>query len=171
MSRLLNIAGIVFAASLFSQTSMATGADTPVRLDFRDIVVADGKPKEAAAAFDGREVELVGFMTPAPDEEAAPFLVLVGARLSKCPYCEPEASEEKLPYVLVYPSDEDDLVFSPLRVRVVGKLEIGLEYDPVFGLPNEVRLVEAVIERDKIAQRPRFRGSTNVTVDVPLDGD
>lgn len=171
MRHLFSTVGIALAASLFFQSNVATGADMPVRVDFRDIVLADGKPKEAAAVLDGNQVELVGFMTPAPDEEKAPFLVLVGARLSNCPYCEPEASEEKLPYVLVYPADDDDLVFSPLRVRVLGELEIGLKYDPVFGLPNEVRLVEAVIERDKSAERPRFRGSTNVTVDVPLDGD
>lgn len=171
MGLLLNTVRVALAAAMVFQASAATAADPPVRIDFRDIVLADGKPKEVAATLAGQRVELVGFMTPAPDEASAPFLVLVGARLSNCPYCEPEASEEKLPYVLVYPADEHDLVFSPLRVRVVGELELGLEYDSVFGLPNEVRLVEAMIERDKSAERPRFRAASNVTVDVPVDGD
>ena len=160
-------AGLVIAgiAALTPSASLATTAkaeaaataavnERPVFVQFRDLFARGGKPSEAAVALSGRRVVMTGFSTPPPTMES-PFLVFVGAPTNFCPYCSSIHEEDHLPYVLIYPENEEVPIFGlSARILVTGTLQASHDYDPFYGIHNDVRILDATIARDERAINP-----------------
>ena len=159
--------GLVIAgfAALIPSESRATAAkadaattavehERPIFVQFRDLFARGGKPSETAAALSGRRVIMTGFSTPPPTLES-PFLVFVGAPTNFCPYCSSIHEEDHLPYVLIYPENEEIPVFGlSARILVTGTLQASHDYDSFYGIHNDVRILDARITRDDRAINP-----------------
>ncbi len=124
-------------------------------VQMRDLFTLRGKPSPTAVELSGRHVELAGFLAPAPDEQS-PFLVLVGAPTSFCPYCTTVDERDHLPFVLVYPSEEFDRtgLADNARVRVIGQMSASHGYEDTYGIHNDIRILSAEVVRDVRAVNP-----------------
>ncbi len=142
------------SASQAEKTGSAAPNQQPVFVQFRDLFARGGKPSDTAVALSGRQVVMTGFTTPPPTHES-PFLVFVGAPTSFCPYCSSIHEEDHLPYVLIYPEDEDVPIFGlNARILVTGTLQASHDYDPFYGIHNDVRILDAMVTRDERAINP-----------------
>lgn len=141
-------------AAKVETANTAAENERPIFVQFRDLFGRGGKPSEAAVALSGRRVVMTGFSTPPPTMES-PFLVFVGAPTNFCPYCSSIHEEDHLPYVLIYPENEEVPIFGlSARILVTGTLQASHDYDPFYGLHNDVRILNATVTRDERAINP-----------------
>lgn len=149
-----------------------TSERAPTPVQFRDLFIAGGKPSPGAIGLSiaRRSISLAGFFAP-PPPGGSPFQVLVGAPTETCPYCTTIDDKEHLPFVLVYGADGQPVSFPPsTRVRVTGRIDTGHENEDVFGIHNDVRIVDAVIVRDARTRRASAPQGARPKVD-PLGAD
>lgn len=139
--------------------SAEAAADEVYHLQFRDLFIAGGKPSRTATALSGKTIELVGFLAP-PPEETSPFYVLVGAPTTFCPYCTTANEQDHLPFVLIYADQVPEGMGLRTRLRVSGRLDAGHTYEGVYGIHNDLRLLDAKIERDARSTRRQARAET-----------
>lgn len=148
---------MVLLAGPASAEQVVAAAPQPASssLLFRDLFGRDMAPSPRAQAIAGSEtsISLLGFAAPSPIENA-PYLVLVGAPAQFCPYCSVPEDQDQMPYLLVYPEGEVERFGQRVRLKVVGKLEVGLAYDEALGLPNAMRIRGARVVRDQKAGNP-----------------
>lgn len=124
----------------------------PVYVQFRDLFDHKGKPSPRAVALAGRTIEMIGFVADPPSDDS-PFMVFVGSPSEFCPYCSSIDEEDHLPYVLVYTDAPLDRVSATTRIRVTGRLQASHDYEPAYGLHNDVRLWEATVVYDQGVRR------------------
>ncbi|MEO0764349.1 MAG: hypothetical protein AAFZ09_21530, partial [Pseudomonadota bacterium] len=135
---------LVGAALPQDEAAATSGSATITKVQFRDLFNAKGKPSDLAVALNGQLIYIEGFQAPPPTRKS-PFLVFVGAKTTKCPYCNSLDDEEHLPYMLVYPHEGHDQITSRARLRAVGVLEASHEDEAFFGIHNDVRLLNATV--------------------------
>lgn len=130
-------------------------AEDAFPMQFRDLFERGGKPSTTAKFFAGEKIQLTGYLAPPPTEES-PFLVLVGAPTSYCPYCTSVDERDHLPYVLIYPDPPFDgrSVGQRTRIVVSGELDTGVQNEMFYGLHNDLRVVSARVEFDERNQNP-----------------
>ena len=122
---------------------------TPETLQFRNLFDKNGKPSIGAYMRNGKQVTLVGFMAPPPDMDAN-FLVFVPEPTVHCPYCTTVNEDQHAAFILVYGDENLDLrkIGLRTRIKVTGKLEARHGYEQTFGFHNDLRLLEATVQRD-----------------------
>lgn len=130
-------------------------AEDAFPMHFRDLFERGGKPSTTAKFFSGEKILITGYLAPPPTEES-PFLVLVGAPTSFCPYCTSVDERDHLPYVLIYPDPPFDARSVGQRTRIVvsGELDAGVQNEKFYGLHNDLRVVSARVELDERNQNP-----------------
>ncbi|MGF1502330.1 MAG: hypothetical protein ACFBSD_10995 [Paracoccaceae bacterium] len=163
------IRSIVLAAALLAAIPAAATAplegDAPVTVQFRELFDG-GKPSALAQELNGRAIEIVGFFAPPPTAES-PFYVLVGAPAQFCPYCSAVHEQDHLPYVLVYPEGETTRYGARARIRIVGRLDAGVNHENFYGIHNDLRLFDAVVLRDRQRINPvRQRAASQMNPDI-----
>lgn len=99
-------------------------------------------PKLQALA--GKQVAMVGWMAP-PLKPKLDFFVLTKAPLATCPFCS-TAAEWPPDIVLVIMPPGRTAEPTTKRLRVVGRLEIGVKEDPVTGFVSLVRIYAERVE-------------------------
>ncbi|MEL7000068.1 MAG: hypothetical protein AAFP68_17545 [Pseudomonadota bacterium] len=137
-------------------TSVPATESEPRVLQFRDVFGSNsGKPSRQGANRSGKAVQIVGFLAPPPTNDS-PFVVMVGAPTSFCPYCTAVDEQDHLPYILVYPDAPMDLssITTRTRVRVEGIISVSHDHEDRYGLHNDVRILKATITRDQRAINP-----------------
>lgn len=139
-------AAVAALATLTAEEPARASGDAPVTVLFRDLFDARGKPSERAFELIGREVRMIGFPADPPSDES-PFVVVVGEPTTDCPYCAVIFDDEHLPYVLAYTEQYPQMGYNT-RIVVVGTLEADHDFDPTFGIHNDLRLLNASVTRD-----------------------
>ncbi|MGI9492225.1 MAG: hypothetical protein ACR2QF_07500 [Geminicoccaceae bacterium] len=111
----------------------------------RDLYEKDLSFSKLAQEFDGKAIEIQGFMAP-PLKAESQFFVLTKKPMSVCPFCETEADWPD-DIVVVYTEDVVDVVPFNLPIAVHGKLSLGTYRDEEIGFVSRVRLIDASYAR------------------------
>ncbi|MGF1447138.1 MAG: hypothetical protein ACFBRM_13195 [Pikeienuella sp.] len=167
VAAILVIAPVIPALSASTQTTddVAAARTEPVWVQFRELFSGIGKPTDRAVELSGNVIEIEGFLAPPPSYNS-PFLVFVGAPTVKCPYCSSINDEEHLPYILVYPNEGDSFPRTQRhRLKVVGRIMASHDHEPIYGLHNDIRILDAQVTLDDRTPG-RFQRARNVRTDA-----
>ena len=131
--------------SLFSAVPLAA-SDAIARLTFAqlvDSIRADFQITQTIKSYDGKEVEIRGFIIPAGPPDLSFFMLSrVSALGNYC--CEVPVGQDETVYV--FAAKEVKLNYDPLRVyKVRGVFEAGMRSDPAYG-PSLFRVRQARVE-------------------------
>jgi hypothetical protein len=131
--------------SLFSAVPLAA-SDEIARLTFAqlvDSIRADSGITQTIKSYDGKEVEIRGFIIPAGPPDLSFFMLSrVSALGNYC--CEVPVGQDETVYV--FAAKEVKLNYDPLRVyKVRGVFEAGMRSDPAYG-PSLFRVRQARVE-------------------------
>lgn len=155
LSAALALALFTPLGALASPAEVAAAA--PVQVEFRALFDQRGKPSERAYALNGKLVEVVGFMADRPSTDT-PFFVFVGAPSHACPYCTGLDEREHVPYAFVYTEGDVQPTGLRARIRVTGFLQAEAQYENMFGIHNDLRILKAQLRRDALAVNPARKG-------------
>jgi hypothetical protein len=126
----------------------AAGEEVP-RLTFAqlvDAIRANLELTQRIKSFDGKEVEIQGFIVPAGPPDLSFFLLSRVSSLGNyC--CEAPVGQDETVYV--FAAKAPAIVYDPLKVyRVRGRFEAGLQTDKVYGISlyrmRQARVEEAI---------------------------
>jgi hypothetical protein len=131
--------------SLFPAVPLAA-SDAIARLTFAqlvDSIRADFQITQTIKSYDGKEVEIRGFIIPAGPPDLSFFMLSrVSALGNYC--CEVPVGQDETVYV--FAAKEVKLNYDPLRVyKVRGVFEAGMRSDPAYG-PSLFRVRQARVE-------------------------
>lgn len=102
------------------------------------------KPSGKLLGTHGKQVEMVGYMAP-PLKPKLDFFVLTRAPMSSCPFCS-SAAEWPSDIVVVIMPEGQTTAATLNRIRVVGRLEVGLREDQETGFVSLVRIYADYLE-------------------------
>lgn len=118
------------------------------RLDFADlysrVTVRGVEFSPRLLALDGQRVVMEGWMAP-PLKPKLDFFVLTKAPLTTCPFCS-TAAEWPPDIVLVIMPPGRTAEPTTRRIRVVGRLEVGVKEDKETGFVSLVRIYAERVE-------------------------
>ena len=136
------------AAGLFSLFPVVplAASDEIAQLTFAqlvDSIRADSEVTQTIKSYDGKEVEIRGFIIPAGPPDLSFFMLSrVSALGNYC--CEVPVGQDETVYV--FAAKEVKLNYDPLRVyKVRGVFEAGMRSDPAYG-PSLFRVRQARVE-------------------------
>lgn len=151
---------VIFAVLAITLAGPVIASDPPAEpelaasnLQFRDLFNRKMMPSDQAEALAGKRISLIGFVAPKAIPEA-PYVVLAGAPVQFCPYCEIPEDQDQLPFLVVFADEELGGIGRRARVRVEGRLEVGAAFDEWANLTNHMRLRDARVVRDQPAANP-----------------
>lgn len=101
-------------------------------------------PSRKLLGTHGQQVEMVGYMAP-PLKPKLDFFVLTRTPLSTCPFCS-DATQWPTDMVLVVMPEGQTTIVTLKRLKVVGRLEVGLKEDPETGFISLVRIYADYLE-------------------------
>jgi hypothetical protein len=130
----------------FVPSVLSSGADELPRLTFAqlvDSIRADFEVTQRIKSYNGKEVEILGFIIPAGPPDLSFFLLSrVSALGNYC--CEMPVGQDETVYV--FAAREVKITYDPLRIfKIVGLFEAGMRPDATYG-PSLFRLRNARVE-------------------------
>lgn len=136
-------ASVIAAGSLTAPPFASAAAIAEVKFD--DLYERETVLTERLKQLVGETVEMSGYMAP-PLKAEAKFFVLTRSPMAVCPFCE---TEMQWPDDIVLVLTDDMLAAVPfnVRIKVTGRLDLGIEKDAETGFVSLIRIEGAQVER------------------------
>jgi|GEM_PF-701421 len=140
---------IITSLVLFSMRHNAEATAASLRFSelYESITVRGMKVSKKTQGLVGKKVVMKGFMAP-PLKPDLKFFVLTRQPVNICPFCDSDADWPE-DIVVVYLKGTLKYVQDGTPVQVEGILEVGTKIDKETGFLSRVRLVDAVVSKQR----------------------